>query len=496
MLEGFGHPSVIILQNLIPGSEYVVSWRGAKPQPGVEAAQFRTIGTVTAKKLNLAVVSCNKVYFDSTGRADLWQDLAERAGRFEVDAVLHIGDQIYADSDCYFDENGVKQKSSDKSGSAYNNCLKLLENKPKVEWGGMQEELLGIYRAVYRTTWTKPSTALALASVANYMVLDDHEITDDWGDKGEDQEVQSMETDKHFVAQVGWQVWCEYQAQLYVDVPDFARGPDKAYIHHRIHDVGIILLDIRACKTFLKAPNCPAEKDFLGEAQWGAIEKVLNKGGAFDGVRQLVVCSPVPVAFLSPTMTATIATGSMGAADDLEGLWTGHGYDELDDLLALLLDWKRNEVTGPREVTIAAGDIHIGLTTDIYNVSGGRTEKVFTQLTTSAIHNSALPGLALNFIKMASTGLGNSPLIPEWEFDHTFFTQRNNYGLIKLEAAADKESKPYVRTSIVEDARGVTTDAPRVAKEAELSVKDNLNVAVQGCHCMQRMREGSQCVLS
>ena len=52
---------------------------------------------------------CVQVYFDSASRkrADLWRDLGTRVAAGEVDAVLHLGDQIYADSDFYLAQNLV-----------------------------------------------------------------------------------------------------------------------------------------------------------------------------------------------------------------------------------------------------------------------------------------------------------------------------------------------------------------------------------------------------
>jgi hypothetical protein len=52
---------------------------------------------------------CVQVYFDSASRerADLWRDLGTRVAAGQVDAVLHLGDQIYADSDFYLAQNLV-----------------------------------------------------------------------------------------------------------------------------------------------------------------------------------------------------------------------------------------------------------------------------------------------------------------------------------------------------------------------------------------------------
>merc|ERR1711924_40255 len=147
-----------------------------------------------------------------------------------------------------------------------------------------------------------------------------------------------------------------------------------AWVHEAIHDVGFMMLDVRAGKTFLRG-GVYQKRPFLGDPQWKAMELALASGGSFDAVKSLVVLSPVPVAFLSPTMTNLIAKGSLGAADDLEGLWTGNGVKELPTLLEMLYSWKCMQPD--REVTIVAGDIHIGLHTKIMR----RGLPVFHQVT-------------------------------------------------------------------------------------------------------------------
>ena len=90
---------------------------------------------------------------------------------------------------------------------------------------------------MYRTTWSKPSTAQVLANVPNYMVLDDHEIVDGWGDGKEDQAALLLAVEdgtssaRQFVAQCGWQVYNEYQAVLNADVPDKRMGSCAHFAH-------------------------------------------------------------------------------------------------------------------------------------------------------------------------------------------------------------------------------------------------------------------------
>lgn len=60
-----------------------------------------------------------------------------------------------------------------------------------------------------------PHVAKVLASVANYMICDDHEFTDDLGDEPEHSNPSSIH---FFVATLAYQVYNEYQHQLLMDV--------------------------------------------------------------------------------------------------------------------------------------------------------------------------------------------------------------------------------------------------------------------------------------
>ena len=114
------------------------------------------------------------------------------------------------------------------------------------------------------------------------------QIRDDWGDDPDDQDKSTID---HFIARsrpllglhyrlpsvvccrLGFKVFCEYQGQLYLDIP-FDNGPlilsvailwiyrvsfvvSDAYLHtkqHRIFKVnnhtGVLLVDMRAARTF------------------------------------------------------------------------------------------------------------------------------------------------------------------------------------------------------------------------------------------------------
>ncbi|MEJ7729945.1 MAG: alkaline phosphatase D family protein [Polyangiaceae bacterium] len=102
---------------------------------------FRTARTEPG--LKLGVTSCHRARMDL--RSERWNVLARHT--HELDAMLMVGDQIY-DSD------------------------------PSRTPG---DDLDLRYRSLYWHSWSPPTMRDVLQTVPTYMILDDHEIMDDWG---------------------------------------------------------------------------------------------------------------------------------------------------------------------------------------------------------------------------------------------------------------------------------------------------------------------------
>jgi len=463
-LPGKGVPHALELTGLQPNTAYTVSLEGVTP--GVQpTAYVRTQSSLSEKRTTparIAIVSCNKVYYDSTGHADLWDDLAKRAQNHEIDMVLHIGDQVYADSDYYYEdgngktvgfedkantETATKKRDTSKANSAFYTAVALLKDLPQTAWEERRDEILECYRKVYRATWNKQSTALALASVPNYMVLDDHEINDDWGDTPDHQQVWTIKTVENFVGACAWQVWNEYQRQLWEDIEERRIGAPRAHIFHRVRDIGVIVLDVRATKSFLRSTReTLIERPFLGDKQWGELEAVLSPSGDFSTVETLVVASPVPMAFMSPATTNFAKLG----ADDLAGIWTGDGIKELPIILDLLWKWKTAKPN--REVVIAGGDVHVGIQTTVFRNGA----PAFHQMTSSAIHNSSVGRLGIMAANVLTGDVFNNTIHlchkqggGHWSYHHNYITKRNNYGIISITPPSNNVAS--ITCDLVED---------------------------------------------
>lgn len=80
-----------------------------------------------------------------------------------------------------------------------------------------------------------------------------------------------------------------------------------------------MFLDIRGSRTFHRVPNDPYK--YLGTDQWTELKSALGRGGIFDGVRALLVCSPAPVVFLTGLITDEFAD-HIGRLEDFKGHWS------------------------------------------------------------------------------------------------------------------------------------------------------------------------------
>jgi hypothetical protein len=505
-------PTVLTLTDLDPGFHYSVQFEGAHPQRAAEAARFTTPlpGKTAPHSLRIAAVSCNKVLWDRQGEPDVWEQLAERCAAGEVDLVLHMGDQVYGDSDHVMkDEDGnrldatvtdvdgadgfEKHKTEGMSASAYVQGMALLEGLAPPAWPSKSEAIRELYRNAYRRTWSKDATATVLCSQPNAMVMDDHEITDDWGDSEEDRSVANGSpptTHRNFVALRAFEVYREYQMSLREDIgistspPAAAKGDQQlpptaglgppAFSLFTFHgSVGIAMLDLRACHSFL-ADGSEQARPYLGDDQWAQLTAALSSEGQFAACTSLLVCSPVPMALVNENLAKKIT--ELGFAEDttndLFGGWSLNGLQELPLLLSALDEWQAQ--TKERKVTLLGGDIHFGFISEVLKArrpssSGSSSDSssassdasdddgseyvpVFRQLITSAVHNEPPPGGPIaTWLLSGANAVANAhwgdaaegaQICPGWSVDHRKGSTmaRSNFGVVTI---ADTEKKPH-----------------------------------------------------
>ncbi|CAM9357442.1 unnamed protein product, partial [Hapterophycus canaliculatus] len=296
-------PTVFHIENLEPNKRIRVVINVAEE---VREARFTT---PSADKLDwkIATVSCN--CHTHIERVRLWNRLSRVIG--DVDCVLHLGDQIYGDSDF-----GVRQ-SGEPFESAWHASLSLLEPLDRAVWDDNREEVREFYRNTYRRTWNMPHVAVVLASAANYMICDDHEFTDDLGDEPEHSNPSSLE---FYVATLAYQVYNEYQHQLHEDIDVTDPSIKPFYACKLSPRVGFFMTDNRVERSLHKAQGSLGswnDRSFMGPSQWDRVTEAFEND--FASCDLVLFGTPTPLVFLSQKATSI----AQKKIDDARGTW-GH----------------------------------------------------------------------------------------------------------------------------------------------------------------------------
>ena len=149
LLEQDGYAGITALDGLTPETKYhyAVSLTQDRP-PGGEFHPFTTFPRPgTKRSFNFAIGSC---YLPPDGNGGQTMDKLNQAIKSEnLQFGMFLGDQIYAD---YANRNGL--------------------DHPAVT--------LDDYRAVYEHAWSPTAMKQLLPNLPWFMILDDHEVDDDW----------------------------------------------------------------------------------------------------------------------------------------------------------------------------------------------------------------------------------------------------------------------------------------------------------------------------
>tara|TARA_R110002096_G_scaffold239101_1_gene430698 strand:+ start:58090 stop:59436 length:1347 start_codon:yes stop_codon:yes gene_type:complete len=353
-------PTVIELEQLVVGRSYRV-------QCAVENGESRvaTIRPIGPGAMRLATVSCYN--FTQKLQSSAWDELAERATSGTLDVVLHTGDQIYGDEVFRF-------------WSAY------LKKVPSRLRESFLPSICEAYRGLYRAAWNHRPVQEVLRNASNLMLWDDHEVTDDFGDK---QSFTDPNSTEHMVARCGWQVYREYQRILWdenaLDMP-MPLGQHEGYLQTWGHTAALFV-DVRGGRAFepfdreTATPN--VSEPYLGHEQWQEIMDVLSPSSSrLRDVENLLVICPVPLVFFPASLGRDVVVRAI--ADDLSGHWSHAPYRaEQHRLLSALRNWQAFEPG--REVMLLGGDVHFGCEMSVFHERDGAT-RVFRQLVSSPVH--------------------------------------------------------------------------------------------------------------
>eukprot|EP00658_Telonema_sp_P-2_P059889 TRINITY_DN4897_c0_g1_i11.p1 TRINITY_DN4897_c0_g1~~TRINITY_DN4897_c0_g1_i11.p1 ORF type:complete len:475 (+),score=74.98 TRINITY_DN4897_c0_g1_i11:167-1591(+) len=457
---------------------------------GIDLGCFslRASSRARCTRMQLAVVSCNKISVVETldPQEDLWTDLCVRAGRHEIDLVVHLGDQVYAD-DSMHDIEGGKVQLTEVEHCKFLQAKRRLKDVESENWLDYTEEVCDMYRDVYRKTWSHPPTRRALANVPNVMIMDDHEIRDDWGDDPDDHMTDSME---HFIARCGYRVFCEYQGQLYSHVPGLQHPVSDEFLatkQHRIFRIariGFVLVDMRCARTFNFRPGVDASNSMLGQDQWADIDEALSPGGLVADCDTLIFGSGVPLLFYTTKLNDFLGSNCKDS-DDLLGHWSNSRHKkEQARVLRLLRGWKKKD-RSRNQILLIGGDVHVGGFTTLYDYEEDKTlaNPLALQLFSSSIGNSQFNAFTQLGIRMMGGDLnpfvdGHECVHHTFHFKHHHWTPQRNYGLVWILNNLHSPTGDRLRCQLILS----DPEAKKIVPGLQLSINDELPPAVS-CGC-------------
>jgi hypothetical protein len=317
---------------------------------------FRTIAD-EERGLRIAAGSCHRVSKDPDGAR--WRDLATNLAA--TDLLLLTGDQVY-ESDAV-----------------------VLE--------GFGDTWRERYRAAYHRSFTPQAVRDVIGNVPTYMILDDHEIMDDWGTQ---HTLLLSPPDVLARARDALDAYDIFQHAHNPPTPSTGGGgagiDDKPrwYAFHTGPAVGFVM-DLRTCRKL------DVEHPVLGIKQWEAF----SAWAASEEVRNadvVVVVSSIPLAVAERRVLGA-ADFFDGTGADTEEQWAlGRNQEELRRVLDILISLA-SEAGHPRIVITVGGDIHVGQLHEItgFGVATSLNPYIY-QLTSSPLTNSP-PGWAIAWVE-------------------------------------------------------------------------------------------------
>jgi hypothetical protein len=369
----------------------------APPAPDVLLASkaARSFRLPAAGPLRVGLISCNDIdnhAFPKEQRGAMWRRLGKLVEAGEVDLLVHAGDQIYGDGD-------------------------------PVGWSPA-EGRTAAYRRHYVNTWSHPDVAAVLASCPNLMMWDDHEIYDGWGSNQGDVSGPALNR-------------FEAAAQAFREFQDPLNPPDRLSPGFgwcgKYGDLAIMAVDGRSFRNW-------SSGSIMGGPQLDAMELRLNELAQL-GLKHLMVVVGTPVVYV-PLIAAEklAALFAPGGLDDIRDGWTSsHNHAECRRFLTALL--KFSGVSPSTQVTLVAGDIHVGSLGSIRTTLGfgpNQAHPHIHQVTSSGIARPA-PSGAEAFMTSLITGGGTQALFNEEIVgslvkvngsDHPFCVPHRNFAVL------------------------------------------------------------------
>ncbi len=276
---------------------------------------FMTLPGEDSDRLVFAMTSCHQPFkFKQPRGTVMWRALWAELIREQAKFLLLVGDQVYAD----------------EAGEAWQRSLALAENDP-----ACASKRLEIYRSLYPLYWGFPDVRKAMANIPQYMIWDDHEITNGWGSKPE----HACSTHQA-VFQAARKAYMEFQ---HSHNPQNSSDPSALHYGFHVGRAAFLILDLRGHR---QAWN----RQLLGRAQRDWIARFIQD--ECNRSQLLFVVSSVPMFHLAPRWVWI-------PSSDVTDQWS-HECNKADRkwLLDRLFNWIDGDRT--RQTFILGGDVHVG----------------------------------------------------------------------------------------------------------------------------------------
>lgn len=320
------------------------------------------------EQLVFAVTSCHRPFkYSGDRRMAMWQRLHDtllsRNGQF----VLQVGDQIYADNGKSFWHT-----------SAWDEAKSLCEDdEEEGVSSNHSEQIQKIYRNAYQMYWGFNEHRELMARFPQYMIWDDHDITNGWGS-----DITHKEDCSRQVFDGASEV---YRCFQHAHNPANPLNPDAYYYGFHLGDASFMTLDLRGHRHSW-------DNQLLGAEQKVWIEHFI---GECNNSKVLFVISSVPMFHLKRRF-ANIPF--LRRKSDIGDQWS-HEANAGDRrwLLDKLITWLGAD--NERRVIILGGDVHVGTFADVRLKENNDIQMV--QATSSPIANKPA-GLLDRFVKAVS----------------------------------------------------------------------------------------------
>lgn len=355
---------VVALENLQPDTRYfyaaLINGQPAYPaEEGEGFPSFRTFPT-PGQKLDTLTFAFGSCFIPWSYGDDVFAGLSNHASELDLRLFLMIGDNVYVDA--YYDEVRAR-----------------LENSPAVG------DLTALFREAYRYTWQWPNFRRFLANNPTYMIFDDHEFWDNWGN------IPAERSDSDLFT-AACQVYNEYQDSHNPSYADrHARPEPQYYYSFEVGDVGFFVLD---CRT-LRNPKAVPFPTLLSNGQRTALFNWLLENNQRYSAKFIV--SSVPLTYMAiPEWMLRLHHISLGDQ------WPGY-RQERGEVFRFI---QQHNIRG---VHVLSGDVHIGQSIrfeaaetgpDIYSYTASPLAQTYEILPkdTPPILNAVAGGLVGGFI--------------------------------------------------------------------------------------------------